>query len=88
MCAARPGARWRIVVAQVRRKFMMARWLQSRCDVSPNGPSEWRLCSGHGLPTRNVYHIVIGGCAPEYKKRATFRPSACAPLLGLEPRTP
>ena len=35
MCAARPGARWRIVVAQVRRKFMMARWLQSRCDVSP-----------------------------------------------------
>ena len=38
MCAARPGARWRIVVAQVRRKFMMARWLQSRCDVSPNGP--------------------------------------------------
>ena len=37
---------------------------------------------------QNVYHIVIGGCALEYKKRATFRPSACAPLLGLEPRTP
>ena len=25
------GNRWRIVVAQVRRKSMMARWLQSRC---------------------------------------------------------
>ena len=69
MCAARPGARWRIVVAQVRRKFMMARWLQSRCDVSLNGPN-------------------VAAVPPEYKKRATFRPSACAPLLGLEPRTP
>ena len=29
------GNRWRIVVAQVRRKSMMARWLQSRCDTSP-----------------------------------------------------
>ena len=67
MCAARPGARWRIVVAQVRRKFMMARWLQSRCDVSPNGPN-WRLCSGYGLPTRNVSHIVIGGRAHGVQK--------------------
>ena len=27
------GSRWRIVVAQVRRKSMMARWRQSRCDT-------------------------------------------------------
>ena len=30
------GSRWRIVVAQVRRKSMMARWLQSRCDTKPD----------------------------------------------------
>ena len=29
------GSRWRIVVAQVRRKSMRARWLQSRCGTSP-----------------------------------------------------
>ena len=29
------GSLWRIVVAQVRRKSMRARWLQSRCDESP-----------------------------------------------------
>ena len=30
------GNRWRIVVAQVRRKPMRARWLQSRCDTKPD----------------------------------------------------
>ena len=29
------GSRWRIVVAQVRRKSMRARWLQSRCGANP-----------------------------------------------------
>ena len=58
MCAARPDARWRIVVAQVRRKFMMARWLQSRCDVSPNGPNvaavlRIRFANQKGLLYRN-----------------------------------
>ena len=32
------GNRWRIVVAQVRRKSMMARLRQSRCDTSPIRP--------------------------------------------------
>ena len=32
------GNRWRIVVAQVRRKSMMARLRQSRCDKSPIRP--------------------------------------------------
>ena len=41
------GNRWRIVVAQVRRKSMMARWLQSRCDTM----SSPELCR----PMRNVY---------------------------------
>ena len=30
------GSRWRIVEAQVRRKPMRARWLQSRCDTKPD----------------------------------------------------
>ena len=30
------GSRWRIVVAQVRRKPMRARWLQSRCGTKPD----------------------------------------------------
>ena len=29
------GSRWQIVVAQVRRKSMRARWPQSRCDTKP-----------------------------------------------------
>ena len=29
------GSRWRIVMAQVRRMPMRARWLQSRCDTCP-----------------------------------------------------
>ena len=33
--AGASGSWWRIVVAQVRRKSMMARWLQSRCDTCP-----------------------------------------------------
>ena len=41
------GSRWRIVVAQVRRKSMRARWLQSRCDTM----SSPELCR----PVRNVY---------------------------------
>ena len=41
------GSRWRIVVAQVRRKSMMARWRQSRCDTM----SSPELCR----PMRNVY---------------------------------
>ena len=40
-------SRWRIVVAQVRRKSMMARWWQSRCDTM----SSPELCR----PVRNVY---------------------------------
>ena len=34
--AGASGSWWRIVVAQVRRKSMMARWLQSRCDTKPD----------------------------------------------------
>ena len=34
--AGASGSRWRIVVAQVRRKSMMARWRQSRCDTKPD----------------------------------------------------
>ena len=30
------GSRWRIVEAQVRRKSMRARWLQSRCGTKPD----------------------------------------------------
>ena len=40
-------SRWQIVVAQVRRKSMMARWWQSRCDTM----SSPELCR----PVRNVY---------------------------------
>ena len=45
--AGASGSRWRIVVAQVRRKSMMARWWQSRCDTM----SSPELCR----PMRNVY---------------------------------
>ena len=45
--AGASGSRWRIVVAQVRRKSMMARWRQSRCDTM----SSPELCR----PMRNVY---------------------------------
>ncbi len=41
------GSRWRIVEAQVRRKPMRARWLQSRCDTM----SSPELCR----PMRNVH---------------------------------
>ena len=33
--AGASGSWWRIVVAQVQRMPMRARWLQSRCDISP-----------------------------------------------------
>ena len=45
--AGASGSWWRIVVAQVRRKSMMARWRQSRCDTM----SSPELCR----PMRNVY---------------------------------
>ncbi len=58
---------------------------QMRCK--PERP-EWRLCSGYGLPTKNVYYTVIGGCAPGIQKAGDLSAVRLAPLLGLEPRTP
>ena len=58
--AGASGSWWRIVVAQVRRKPMRARWLQSRCDgTPPRGPSA-RPCQGSAA--RPLCQAVPGPC--------------------------
>ena len=71
------GSRWRIVMAQVRRMPMRARWLQSRCDTMPDSSGGGQMPDNEQnndlsclvLPTGKVLFCliisVLSATAPE-----------------------